>query len=85
MKEKETIELSPDQVGELLKRLTERSLDEGDYETLHRMIENLLFLRNAYEEKSISVKRLLRMLFGPFTESAEALFRSSDAKKKTPN
>lgn len=81
MKAKKTIELSSEQIGALMKRLTDRSLEEADYETLHRMIENLLYLRNALEEKSISVRKLLRMLFGPFTESA-AVFRASDGSKK---
>lgn len=74
MQGKKTIELSPEQVQGLLERVENRSLEETDFETLQGMIETLQFLRQAYQEKSITVKKLLRYLFGPSTEKMRNLF-----------
>jgi hypothetical protein len=71
---KKPIELSPQDVQGLLERVADRSLEDTDYQTIERMIENLLFLRHAYQEKSITVSRLLRLLFGAGTEKMRDLF-----------
>lgn len=80
MKKAKQIELGSDEVQALRERLSQKSLEETDYGTLTSMLENLLFLRQAYEEKSISIKRLLRMLFGHSTESSRNLFGSEKQK-----
>ena len=82
VKNEETIELNLKQVKELMARLEKQSLEDADYGTLNKMIENLLFLKQAYEDKNISIKRLLRLLFGPSTESARNIMGASDASKK---
>jgi len=74
MKDADSIELGSEEVQALLSRLSEKSLQESDYDTLKSMLENLLFLRHAYQEKSITVGRLLRLLFAASTESWSHLF-----------
>ena len=74
MRGKKQIELSPEDVEGLLKRVAERTLEEGDYQSIQGMIETLLFLKQAHEEKRITVKKLLKLLFGASTETARNLF-----------
>ncbi|HJZ12835.1 MAG TPA: IS66 family transposase [Acidobacteriota bacterium] len=56
----------------MVQRAKER-LSQEDYELLSAMSESILFLRQAFEEKRIKAKQLLRMLFGPFTEKASTI------------
>lgn len=74
MQGKREIELSPQDVQSLLDRVAERSLEDTDYQTIQGMIETLLFLKQAHEEKRITVKKLLRLLFGAPTEKARYVF-----------
>ena len=74
MQGKKQIELSPEDVQRLLDRVAERSLEETDYQTLQGMIETLLLLKQAHEEKRITVRKLLRLLFGAPTEKARNVF-----------
>jgi len=71
---KKPIELSPEDVQGLLERVADRSLEEGDYQSIQGMIETLLFLKQAHEEKRITVRKLLKLLFGASTETARNLF-----------
>lgn len=77
MQGKKQIELSPEDVQRLLDRVAGRSLEEGDYQAIQGMIETLLFLKQAHEEKRITVKKLIKLLFGAPTESARNLFEEN--------
>lgn len=74
MQGEKQIELSPEDVQRLLERVAERSLEDTDYQTIQGMIETLLFLKQAHEEKRITVGKLLRLLFGAPTETARNVF-----------
>ena len=65
------IELKSPQMKAFLKRVKERSLAEEDYEIIQGMAETLQCLNQALEEKTTSIKRLLRYLFGAPTETAQ--------------
>jgi len=78
---KKPIELNAGEVQGLLERVSSRSLKDTDYETLQRMIQALLALRQAVQEKMITVKRLLRLLFGSPTERGRDLFGPAEPAK----
>lgn len=78
---KKPIELNAEQVQALLERIGSRCLEESDYETLKRMIQVLLELRQAVEQKAITVKRLLKLLFGSPTERGRDLFGPTEPVK----
>jgi len=82
VKNEDIIELNPKQVKGLLSRLEKQNLEDADYGTIKKMMESLLFLKQAYEDKDISTKRLIRLLFGPSTESARNIIGASTASKK---
>jgi len=76
------IELNTQEVDGLRKRLAARSLEEADYLIIEGMIETILFLSQALEEKSLSIKRLLQRIFGIRTESSKNVLGTSRADKE---
>lgn len=71
MKEPERIETTPEEIEGLRRRLQEKRLREEDYELLSAMTDTVEFLEHALQEKSFSIKRLRRWLFGARTESSK--------------
>jgi hypothetical protein len=55
-------------------RAKANALEPGDYEMIKAIIDTLLFLQQAYDQKTTSVKRLLRMIFGARTEKTKNSF-----------
>ncbi len=75
MKTPKRINLNPDQADDLLKRVENSSLQQSDYEIIKAMAETIHILSQAVNEKSTSIRRLLRMLFGPGTEKLEKVIK----------
>lgn len=71
-KDPQMLSVSPQQLEELRQRIRERKLEEADYRLIEAILETVEFLRNAVQKKSMAVKRLLRILFGPRTEKSQA-------------
>ncbi len=82
MPDPEKIELNPEQVAALRQRIEDRSLEPEDFKILSGMIDTLVFFKQAAEEKTISIKRLLNLLFGPATETAEKVLGRRKKGKK---
>ena len=70
----------PSRLGSLIERIKAKSLDEKDYEALIGIIETVLLLYQAVSQKSHSIQRLLRMIFGAKTESADNVLKDSSDK-----
>ena len=81
MKGAKRIDLNLDQVDALLKRVENGSLKEGDYEIIKAMAETIHLLSQVVDEKATSIRRLLRMLFGPGTEKLEKVIKNRDKNK----
>jgi len=86
MKAPERIDLNLDQVDDLLKRVESGCLQAGDYEIIKAMVETIELLSQCVDEKAASIRRLLRMLFGPRTEKLKNVVKdeqkeNSDASK----
>jgi len=79
------IDLSPEQAGSLIERVRSKRLDEKDYEILIGIIETVLALYEALSNKSHSIQRLLRRIFGVKTESAQKVLKdiSEQQSKET--
>ncbi len=65
------IEIKSEQMRDFLKRVKEHSLVDEDYEVIQGMAETLRCLSEALENKNVSMKRLMRYLFGAPTETAK--------------
>jgi len=77
------IDLSPEQLDALLKRVEAGMLQNGDYEIIKGMAETLSFLSQALDHKNTSIKRLLKLIFGDSTEkTANVLQRNRAGGKK---
>lgn len=85
MKAPERIDLDLEQVDALLKRVESGSLQDGDYQIIKAMVETIQLLSQSVDEKSASIKRLLRMLFGDRTEKLEKVLKDhqSTSSKST--
>jgi hypothetical protein len=81
MKSSKRIDLNLDQVDALLKRVENGSLKESDYEIIKAMAQTIHLLSQAVDEKATSIRRLLRMLFGPGTEKLEKVLKNRDKNK----
>ena len=78
------IDLTPEQLDALLKRVEAGMLQDGDYEIIKGMAETLSFLNQALDNKNTSIKRLLKMIFGDRTEkTAKVLKRNKAGDKKS--
>ena len=72
------IELSPAEIEALSRKLEEKSLADEDYETLQAMLEIILTLNDVVRQKDVSIKRLLKRIFGIKTEKRSNLLKGKD-------
>jgi len=78
------IDLTPEQLDALLKRVEAGTLQDGDYEIIKGMAETLSFLSQALDNKNTSIQRLLKLIFGDSTEkTAKVLKRNKASGKKS--
>ena len=89
MKAPQRIDLNREQADGLLKRVEAGCLQDGDYEIIKAMVETIELLNQCVDEKATSIRRLLRMLFGPRTEKLKNVIKdketSDSAKSKQEN
>jgi len=89
MKAPQRIDLNREQADALLKRVKIGCLQDGDYEIIKAMVETIELLNQCVDEKATSIRRLLRMLFGPRTEKLKNVIKdketSDSAKFKQEN
>lgn len=86
MKAPERIDLNLEQVDDLLKRVESGCLQAGDYQLIKAMAQTIELLSQCVDEKATSIRRLLRMLFGPRTEKLKNVIKDkekSDSSKSS--
>jgi hypothetical protein len=81
MKTPQHIDLNLEQADALLKRVKTGCLQDGDYEIIKAMVQTIELLSQCVDEKATSIRRLLRMLFGPSTEKLKNVLK--DEQKET--
>lgn len=90
MKKPEQIKLNLDEIESLIKRVEAGHLQDGDYEIIKSMADTIVCLNQALDNKSTSIKRLLKMLFGIKTEKKDKVLKknkdseSSDSSSDHP-
>ncbi len=79
MKGPERMEVNPEQLRDLLKRVKGApGVSTEDYALIEAMAETVLFLSQAVVNKTASIRRLLRMIFGASTEKKKNIIKPSD-------
>jgi transposase len=83
--------VEPGELDGLRERLRSRALAETDYPLIEAVVQTLSIVRQALEQKKLSIKRLRAMLFGAKTESTsiitatqKAALRRPEGKRKGP-
>jgi hypothetical protein len=70
------LEASEAQLTAVAQRLEERNLEPGDYELLKVVIDTVAFLSRVVQQKTTSIQRLLRMIFGARTEKTTSVLKA---------
>jgi transposase len=81
MKVPERIDMKPEELDALVARVKSGSLQEGDAQIIETMAETIKFLSSAVDEKSMSIERLRRILFGARTEKTKNVLKEATAGK----
>jgi len=75
MKEPRRLDANAAQLAAVAQRLQRRSLEPGDYELLKVVIDTVCFLSRLVQQKTTSIQRLLRMIFGARTEKTRTVLQ----------
>ena len=78
------IELDMDKLEEILRRVEAQNLQADDYETIRTVIESYVGLYFAVGDKSTTIQRLRKMLFGARTEKTSAVLGGSKDTQLPP-
>ena len=85
MKTPKQVNIDIKEVDAILERVKNDSLQNGDYEMIKSMFETVIYLNRALDNKTTSIKRLLKMLFGAKTEKSKNKPDQSDKKDPKPS
>ena len=58
------MDTSLEELRGLIERLDSRRLDEDDYPVVANVVATVMYLKQVHDDKSMSIKRLLDLLFG---------------------
>jgi transposase len=80
----DTISLTTEELDALIERVESSSLQKGDAEIIKAMANAVKLLSQAVNDKAVSIKKLLSMVFGPKTEKKDNVLkpRSLGTRKK---
>jgi transposase len=81
LKEIAKVDLTPEQLDDLVGRVKEQ-IEDKDYLVIKAMAGTIIFLAQLVEEKNISLRRVLRMLFGARTETSKNVLGKSKEQGK---
>lgn len=72
MKAPKHLDFTPEQIEDLIDRLSQEALKKEDYPVLMGLLEAIIWMNLSLQEKQLSIQRL-RAVFGIKTESAKSL------------
>jgi hypothetical protein len=78
MNKPQRIDISQEELDALIKRVEAGELLDRDREMIKAMAETISILSQAVDEKSASIRRLLRMIFGAGTEKTAAVLKRKE-------
>ncbi len=78
------VELTTEEMEELIQRLETEALRDGDLPRIKAIIKSYLLVTRALQEKKTSIRKLLRMIFGATTEKTKTVLAKLDSSGKTP-
>jgi len=75
----EIIEVTAQQIEELLERAASNSLRAEDTELMRQIVDSYLYLFQVVGDKNTTISRLRKLLFGPSNEKANTIIGGDDA------
>jgi transposase len=84
MNKPKRIDLSQKELDALIERVEAGALLDSDREIIKAMAETISILSHAVDEKSASIKRLLKMIFGGRTEKTAFVLKHKDTETSSP-
>ncbi len=84
MKAPKIVELSVEELDALVDRVNRGEVQQGDGEIIEAMAEMIKFINLVLQEKTISIKRLRRIIFGAKTEKTETVVKKPQGEEKVP-
>ncbi len=72
------IDVTADELDALLDRVRSADIDKNDIEIIEGLAETITILNNAVDKKNISIKRLLKMIFGSKTEKKKDVLKEDE-------
>lgn len=75
MKKPKQIKITIEELEELKKRIESRTLQEEDYKTIEAILMTVVYIQESLNKKNVSIKKLLKMIFGVKTEKAVKMFK----------
>ena len=89
MNKPQRIDISQEELDALIERVEAGELLDSDREIIKAMAETISILSQAVDEKTASIRRLLKMIFGSGTEKTAAVVKNKDkepaAREKDPS
>ena len=79
------IEITAQEMEALIERGEQRSFFEQDYPIVVAVLRNYFALDQVMEEKSHTILRLVKMVFGHRTEKAKEVLKNSSPEEPSPN
>ena len=78
------MDTSLEELSGLIERLESRRLDEDDYSVVANVVATVMYLKQVHDNKSMSIKRLLDLLFGSVSsEKTDKLLAQLEAAGKS--
>jgi len=85
MNKPKRIDLSQKELDALIERVEAGTLLDSDREIIKAMAETISILSHAVDEKTASIKRLLKMIFGSSTEKTAAVLKDKEISSTEKN
>lgn len=78
----EPLSLTEEELNALIARAESGCLEKGDVDIIKTMVDTIKVLSQSVNDKAISIKRLLGMVFGPKTEKKATITKKKGTGKK---
>ena len=85
MKSPQLMDLTPENAAQLLWRVKNNCLQQGDYAIIEAMVNTIAELKESREKGKVHINRLLKIIFGPKTEKKNKVLPASEPKGSTDN
>lgn len=85
MKIEKSLDLSPEDLKAVMERIRNKNLEPHDYVILEALGNTFILLSQSLNDKETSIRRLLRLIFGPTTERSKDILKNQEQEQSQNN